>query len=213
MKENTKQPATKRDRALTIIGIVLCVILIPMLIINVTMIIKSYVNEDEVPSFFGVMPMFVESESMEETIYGGDLIFCTEVDPAEIEVNDIISYFDLQSRTGETIVTHRVVSIDNSKEGMIIFQTKGDNNNANDPYVVHDSQVVGEYWFRVPYMGSVAMFLQTTPGLILCCVVPLVLLIGYELLRRKLYDKNKEEDMNDLMAELEALRAAKAARA
>jgi signal peptidase len=51
------------------------------------------------------------------------------------------------------------------------------------------------------------MFMQSTPGLVVCVAVPLVLFIGYDMLRRRKYDKSKAQDMDALMAELEALRA------
>lgn len=210
MNKEAKAPA-KRDKAFTIIGIVLCVILVPLLIANVTMIIKSYTNEDEVPSFLGVTPMIVLTDSMVDTIYSGDLIMCTDITPEEVQVGDIISFFDPLSKTG-AVVTHRVIEIVPQENGTLSFRTKGDNNNTEDRVLVPADKLVGEYWFRLPAMGSVAIFLQSTPGLILCCVVPLILLVGYDLLRRKMYDKSKKENMDDLMAELEALRAAQAAK-
>ena len=59
-------------------------------------------------------------------------------------------------------------------------------------------------------MGNVAMFMQTTPGLILCVVCPVLLMVGYDMLRRKKYEKAKQQDTDALLAELEALRALKA---
>jgi signal peptidase len=210
MNKEAKAPAKKRDKVFTILGIVFCVILIPLLIANVTMIIKSYTNEDKVPSFLGVTPMIVLTDSMAETINSGDLIMCTEITAEEVQVGDIISFFDPLSKTG-AVVTHRVIEIVPQDDGSIKFRTKGDNNNTEDKVLVDANKLVGEYWFRLPAMGNVAIFLQSTPGLILCCVVPLILLVGYDVLRRKLYDRNKKDDMSDLMAELEALRAAQAA--
>jgi signal peptidase len=64
---------------------------------------------------------------------------------------------------------------------------------------------------RIGGVGRVALFMQTTPGLILCVVLPLLLLIGYDILRRRIYEKKNGKDVDALMAELEALKAAKAA--
>ena len=68
---------------MTITGLVLCIILIPMLIINCTLIIKSFVNKDEVPGIGGVMPFIVLSPSMEPDIMTGDIIFCKTIDGQE----------------------------------------------------------------------------------------------------------------------------------
>ena len=54
------------------------------------------------------------------------------------------------------------------------------------------------------------MFMQTTPGLIVCVVCPIVLLVGYDVLRRRKYDKVKQQDTAALLAELEELRAKQA---
>lgn len=48
----------------TIIGILLCVVLIPILVINLTIVIKSYVYPDRVPDFFGLKLFIVETDSM-----------------------------------------------------------------------------------------------------------------------------------------------------
>ena len=53
------------------------------------------------------------------------------------------------------------------------------------------------------------MFLQSTPGLILCIAVPIVLLVGYESLRRRKYDSTKKKDTDALLKELEELRKLK----
>lgn len=57
------------------------------------------------------------------------------------------------------------------------------------------------------------MFLQTALGLIVCVILPLILLIGYDLSRRRRYEKEKAQD-NDalLLAELGTLREEKAVR-
>jgi len=52
--------------------------------------------------------------------------------------------------------------------------------------------------------------MQTTPGLIVCVVVPIILLVGYDILRRKLSEKNQTDDVDALRAELEQLRQAAA---
>ena len=99
-----KMPATRRDKILTGIGIALCVLLIPLLIVNVTMIIQSYANKDEVPSFLGVTPLIVLSGSMEPDILEGELIFSTHIDPDDVREEMVISFFDPLSTTGSSSI-------------------------------------------------------------------------------------------------------------
>jgi len=204
-----KEKTSTGHKILTVIGIVLCVILIPVLIINCTLIVKSYVNDDEVPTIGGFAPLIVLTDSMYPEIHAGDIIIVKSGAPEDVQKGDVIAFFDPASKTG-AIVTHRVLDISTNKDGELIFQTKGDANNAADKLWVNGSKLVGSYKLRVPGMGNVAMFMQTTTGLIVCVVLPLLLLIGYDVIRRKRYDKRKDNDTAALLAELEALRAGQA---
>ena len=204
----TKKSADKAQKALTIIGIVLCVILIPILLINCTLIVKSFINKDEVPRIGKTMPLIVLTDSMYPEIKSGDVIVCREVDPEDIEVGDVISFYD-PAGNGTSILTHRVVEIV-EQDGSRYFRTKGDFNNIEDKDLVPAEDLIGLYKSRIPAAGHVAMFMQSTPGLILCVVLPIVLLVAYDFIRRRLYEKNQKTDTDALMAELEALRAEKA---
>lgn len=209
-KEAMTQQEQKKQRLLTIIGTVLCILLIPILIINLTLIVKSYVNTDEVPKIGGVCPLIVLTDSMLPEISSGDLIICKDIDAKDVKVGDVISFFD-PAGNGSSVVTHRVIELV-EEGGVTKWRTRGDNNNTEDKVLVPFENLVG-IWSgsRVPGAGSVAMFLQTTPGLIVCVICPLALLVGYDVLRRRKYDKAKQEDTDALLAELEALRAMKAA--
>ena len=204
----TKNNVDPKQRVLTIIGTILCLILLPVLIINVTLIAKSYIHEDEVPSVGGKFPMIVLTDSMYPVIEAGDLIICNTAEADEIRVEDVISFYDPMG-SGTSVVTHRVLEIV-TENGETSFRTKGDNNNAEDTALVPAENLIGIYKSRIPMVGHVAMFMQTTPGLIVCCVLPILLLVGFDMLRRRKYEKAKQQDTDALLAELEALRALKA---
>ena len=214
MKEKTKDqaPSTKLHKALTVIGIVLCVILIPMLIINCSLIVKSIVNKDEIPSIGKATPLIVLTDSMYPDIKSGDIIVTMKAEPDEVEVGDVISFFD-PALKNNAVTTHRVESI-YEEEGKVYFRTKGINNNTEDKEPVPAENLVGIWGgTRIGGIGRVALFMQTTTGLILCVVLPLLLLVGYDIIRRKIYEKNNKQDVDALMAELEALKAEKAKQA
>lgn len=205
---STKKTADKKQKLLTIIGSVLCLILLPILIINITLIAKSYIHEDEVPSVGGKFPMIVLTDSMYPEIESGDLIICNTVEAEDVQVEDVISFYDPMGN-GTSVVTHRVLEIV-EEDGQLSFRTKGDNNNAEDQVLVPADSLIGIYQTRIPKVGHVAMFMQTTTGLIVCVVLPIVLLVGYDMLRRRKYEKAQKQDTDALLAELEALRAMKA---
>ena len=201
----SKTNTSTAHKIMTIIGIVLCVILVPILIINLTLIAKSYINKDEVPSVGGMMPLIVLTDSMYPEIKSGDLVICQTADAEDIKVGDIISFFD-PAGNGTSVVTHQV--IERIEEGgKLTFRTKGTNNNTEDRLPVSAEDIVG-IWTGVRFggAGSVALFMQTTAGLIVCVVVPIILLVGYDLIRRRKYEKEKGDDMAVLLAELEELK-------
>lgn len=207
----TKEKTSTSHKIFSVIGIVLCIILIPILIINITLIIKSNTNKGEVPSVGGYFPMIVLTDSMYPDIKSGDLIICHTIDAGNVKEKDVISFFD-PAGNGTSIVTHRVIEIIN-EDGKLFFKTKGDNNNTEDKDLVPAEKLVGIYKTRIAGAGNIAMFMQTTTGLIVCVVLPMILLVGYDIIRRRVYEKKNRADTDALLAELEALKAEKAGRA
>lgn len=209
----TDKKSTLGHRILTGVGIVLCIVLIPMLIINCTLLIKGWTNKDEVPSLCGYAPMIVLTDSMvgnkDDNFSGGDLIFVKTVKGEDVRKGDVISFFD-PAGNGSTITSHRVVEVIN-EEGKISFKTKGDDNNTEDKLPVPAEDLVGIYTgFRIAGAGHIAMFMQTPWGLILCVLLPIILLIGWDTVRRAVYNKKHKEERDALLAELEELRRLKA---
>ena len=203
--DGEKKPADKKQLILSIIGIALCVILLPILIINCILIIQGIVNDKEVPNIGGNTPLIVLTESMADEIMPGDLIVCVRVLPEDVREGDVISFFD-PAGSGTAVVTHRVV--EKVKYGdSYYFRTKGDNNNTEDKYSVPAENLVGRWeGFRLPGVGHIALFMQSPWGLAIFIGLPLGGFIVYEVLRRR----RQRGDVDALMAELEALRAAQA---
>ncbi len=207
-RENKEEKSGAAHRVATVVGAVLCVILLPILIINVTLIIRSFTNREEVPSVGGIFPLIVLTDSMYPDIQSGDLIFCRTEDPENIKVGDYIAFFD-PAGNGTSIVTHSVVEIA-EQNGGLAWITRGIANNADDSVPVPADKLVGVYKSRIPKLGNVVMFMQTTAGLIVCVVCPIILLVLWDIFRRRSYEKNRQDDTEALMRELEELRAQKA---
>ena len=196
------------SKIFTVIGTILCVILAPILILNCTLIAKSYLNKDAVPDIGGYSPMVVLSDSMFPYIEAGDLIICKQADPETVKVGDVISFFDPASN-GDSVVTHRVVEIQTQDDGTLAWITRGDANNADDSNPVPAKNLVGIYQKKISGLGNLVMYMQTTKGLITCVVIPIILLLGFDFIRQGIYERRRKKDTDALMAELEALRAEK----
>lgn len=202
---------TVRHKVFTVIGSILCVILIPIILINCTLIVKQFIHRDKVPSVGGIFPMIVLTDSMKGTFDAGSLILCKIAEPEDVQAGDVICFYDPMGN-GTTTTTHRVTEIETDKDGNVFFITKGDANNAEDTVPVSANRLLGVYIFHIAGLGSFALFMQTTPGLIIFVALPVLLLVGYDIIRRRLYEKQMDSNADALMAELNALRAEKAAR-
>ena len=185
------------------VGIALCVVFVPLLLINVTLIVKSYTSPDKVPDFLGYKPFIVLSGSMEPSIMTGDMVFVKETDPDSLKVGDVSAY-----KSGSAVVTHRIVEV-KSENGETRYVTQGDANNAADQGMVKPADVEGIYQRRIAGAGNLAMFMQTTTGMILFVVCPLVLFVLWDVIRRQLESRKEMSRTKELEMELERLRAEK----
>lgn len=106
-----------------------------------------------VPAITHSVPLTVLTQSMEPKLPPGTLLIVRPVDPAVIQIGDVVTY---QIRSGEPdVITHRVIGVGVNSNGERIFTLQGDNNSAPDPDPVREAQVQGRLWYSVPYVGWV----------------------------------------------------------
>lgn len=174
----------------TLTGILL-VVLVPILFFCTVVLIDSYKNPDEVPSFFGWKPLIVMSGSMESEIYAGDVAVVKEVDVNQLKEKDIIAFKD-----GDVVITHRIIDVMDDN-GTKKFVTKGDNNNAEDEGYVSAEQIEGLYQFKINKMGDAAMYIQTPIGMLICLSIPLALLMLLQMFDSNGNKKRETEDKGE----------------
>lgn len=169
--------------------IIACLILIPMLIINLYIIYQAKTNEDEVPNILGYKPFIVLSGSMETKIHRGDLIFVKDINPSKLDLEDVIAFRDAD----DTITTHRIIDIV-EKDGVTYFITKGDNNTSQDQNLVEYEDVEGIYVGRIPNVGNIMNSLsEPTTIVILGLGITVIFVIGYSISNKKLKDEERQE--------------------
>lgn len=100
--------------------------------------------------YYGNTIMVVTSDSMLPTLEPYDLIIVEKTNIDQIQVGDIIA-FDTHVE-GLGIVAHRAVEVFN-ENGNIGIDTKGDNVESPDPWIVHDEDLIGRVKEVVPKMG------------------------------------------------------------
>ncbi len=207
--DSSKQKAEKPNIALSVLGVVLCAILAPILALNVVLIIQGFTQDaSKLPNIGGKFPLMVQSGSMSPTIEVGDLIIAQAPEKnTAFKKGDVITFWD--GAPGGPLVTHRIAEVTKDDDGKTAYRTKGDANSAQDAVLVYDEDIVGVYVTRIPYLGDVAMFMQTIPGLVVCVILPLALFVVYDVIRRRKLSKSEQEETAALLAELERLKAEK----
>lgn len=208
-KEKNTNAVNFFKNPLNIIGLILCVLLIPVLIMNLVLIVKSFVDPDSVPSIGGYSPLIVLTDSMDPDIKAGDLIITKSIDKSEIEVGMTVSFFDPNSNSG-AVVTHQIIEkvIEN---GQVLYRTKGINNNISDRELVPEDNVIGEYTgTRFAGVGSIVLFAQSTWGLVICILI-IVILFGVFILSNYISNKKNtasstDSSLAEAQAEIQALK-------
>jgi signal peptidase I len=125
------------------------------------------------PKFLPYQMFFVRSGSMHPTFDTGDMVVLTKVEASDLKKGDIIT-FDRPDKPG-TLVTHRIVGITTNDQGRS-FQTKGDFNDAQDPWSVPATGTGWKYKFHIPKLGFVFGYLGTPQARLALLAIPALLL-------------------------------------
>ena len=163
-------------------------------------------------SLFGYKAFIVLSDSMSKTDFNaGDLVLVREVEPASLREGDIIAYTSQNtSNYGET-VTHKIRRLTTGANGEPGFVTYGTTTDTDDETVVTYPYVIGKYTGHIPKVGTFFQFLKTTPGYIVCILIPFLLLILLEGIRCiRLFRRYKSEQQAELQAERDKINAERA---
>lgn len=170
-----REPAYRRKQRLfsipNIIGIILCVLMLPGFLVSMTLFISSLIHPNVPPSCFGYTPLMVESGSMSPLFDEDDLVLVqNSADDASYGIGDIICF-----HSGNAYVTHRIKEITADENGETLYTTQGDANNTPDKDTVRPDQILGVYKTHFKGMGKALLFIQTPVGMIVCVMLPIFL--------------------------------------
>ena len=150
-------PMTAAQRVLEVVGDILFYALMVAVIVGAIMFASSRTPDK---SIFGYRYYDVLTGSMEPAYSVGDLIFVKITDAADIKEGDAITFYPGGDES--SYLTHRCIEkIENYQDtGVTCFRTKGDSNDAADPFVIDESRVIGVVKTRIPMLGYVILFVQ-----------------------------------------------------
>lgn len=140
----------------------------------------------------------VNGNSMYPNLQNGDLVYYSATDTARIPNGTIIVF--VQGDTSDPlldglirpVLIHRIVGEEIQSDGTVCYQTKGDNNQANDPFLTKSNQVLGVATLTIPKVGLLVLFLQSPQGLIATVgIISLAYLSVIDMRRREEKKKDK----------------------
>lgn len=163
-------------------------------------------------TLFGYKAFIVLSDSMSKTDFdAGDLVLIRTVDPATLREGDIIAYTSQNTMNFGETVTHKIRRLTTDAQGNAGFVTYGTTTDTDDDTVVTYPYILGKYEAHIPKVGLFFQFLKTTPGYIVCILVPFLFLIFSEGLRCiRLFRQYKAEQQAELQAERAQIEAERA---
>lgn len=119
----------------------------------------------------------IVSPSMTPNLNVYDVIVDTKVKkPEDIKVGDIITFVSRSTISKGLTITHRVVAIVETEEGLE-YKTQGDNNLSPDSTTVPFKNVLGKVLIKIPQLGRIQSFLSSSSGWLLIVVIPALIII------------------------------------
>jgi signal peptidase I len=112
------------------------------------------------PHLFDYRTMTMLTASMAPEIEPGDVTVVTPIDVTDVTEGMVITYH--QPIGDHALVTHRVVSVDKTLDGTVTIQTKGDANEANDPWAATlEGDTAYQVQAVIPELGHLIQALRT----------------------------------------------------
>ena len=142
----------------------------------------------------GLDVFVILSGSMEPEYPVGGIVYVTDADPAELAKGDVITF----QLAEDVVATHRIIELvpDEADPNLIRFRTKGDANEVEDGSLVEAGQIIGKPVFKLPYLGYLAMFIQSAKGryvaIMICAALLLIVVLTELLAPAKPKDKPKK---------------------
>lgn len=194
-EEAIKNRKNKIENIKKKINTLICIILVPLLIYNVSLLIQAIIEPNKTPALFGIKMYVIVSGSMEPELNIGDIVIVKEND--NYQKDDVISF-----RQGQSVITHRIIEVINDDE--ISYKTKGDNNNTEDKQIVLKEDIEGKVINKIPTVGKFVLVVKDKTILIVIVLLYYIFLVrdqsiqkrkNTRKIKRERYEKKKKEEL------------------
>ena len=208
----------------TVLLAVLCVILIPLLAVNITLIVKGALYPDELTDVFNIAPVAIDNTYMEGENEGcfneGALVFIKTFDTDEerqaVKQGDVVAFRWLDDDGSVNFTVYRILGVTRDEETGLItsVSVRADNvpeGEGTAPVPVEIGDVVGILNGSVDHLGAFAMFLMQPLGVLLFVGVPVVIYVVVDIIRITIHNrkvrKAESDELRDKDEEIARLRA------
>ena len=179
-------------KAIKTIWAILRTMLTIVLVVVLAIVITQRISNNKM-SIAGFRIFTVITESMIPDYVVGDAIFTQAVEPSEIKVGDDITYLGMAESFKDKIVTHRVIDIEKSEDGLYIFQTKGIANPEPDPKI-NETQIFGKVIYKIKSISYINSIMGNLYGMYFAIFIPFGLIMFIEFI---IYKHEDDEDIEE----------------
>ena len=150
------------------------------------------------------MSLSENNKDLDTHFNAGDIVIIKNVkDPRSLKAGDIISFMSMNSVSYGQTVTHMIREVKTTDDGKLLgYVTYGTNTGTNDEALVEPEYILGAYTGKLPGVGNFFAFVKSTPGYIVCILIPFLLLILYNGINViRLFRKYRAEQLEAMQAE------------
>lgn len=128
------------------------------------------------PEFLGYSVFRISSGSMEPTIKVDSLVVVKQIEPQDVQVDDVITFYSDDPVLQGFPNTHRVKEIID-EDGHLYYVTQGDANPIVDAYKADSSKLIGVVIYQSPLFGKAMRLLSNPLIFIPVIALPLVYIL------------------------------------
>ena len=174
------------------------------LVLAYAVFIKLY--PEDAPAVFKYKPYVILTNSMVPTLPVGSLVIDHAIDEDDPIPENTPITFKAELQGQEVFVTHYFRYIDQS-DGYDRYMTQGEGYQEGqyDEFEIHREDIVGTYAFHIPYLGRIAMFLQSPAALTMFLLWGFILMLEHMV--KKWLSYKYPEDEEDLMKPKQRVKA------
>lgn len=169
---------------------VICIIVLILLI--VVLALQRFSNNSIAVGGFRVFN--VATESMVPKYIVGDVLVVKEQNIDNLKVGDDVTYLGKEGSFANRVVTHQIVSIDETDDGKV-FHTKGIANDTEDPTIKGD-QIYGKVVYKCILISQLTKLMNNMTAFYIVVFIPFAILISLQL-KDSLLGKSDDDELED----------------